>query len=254
MPANQPVVDVALEPKREPDADTGLAVMIERLALNPSVDVAKLEKIIELQERILDRNAEAAFNAAFATMQAEIPEIDERGAISSKSGGVQSRYAKNEDIQRVLKPILLRHGFALSFKTEWPDHAHCKLIGILTHRDGHARQSEFVSKADESGSKNAIQGLGSAISYGHRYTTCDLLNITSRDQDDDGASSERGKQPPFPDGFESWFTDLTAVAEEGTAALEKTWKASKREFREYLTKHNPQAWATLKNKAARLSQ
>src|SRR4051812_23812986 len=139
--------------------------MVERLAANPDVDVVKLEKLIAMQERILDRNAEAAFNAAFAEMAGEIPTVTERGKTD------KGTYARLEDIIQAVRPILQRHGFALSHRTEWPEKTLVKVVGILTHREGHSRQSEFLSGADASGSKNAIQGLGSAVAYGRRYTT-----------------------------------------------------------------------------------
>ena len=42
---------------------------------------------------------------------------------------------------------------------------------------------------DTSGSKNAIQAVGSSISYGKRYTAGALLNLTSRGEDDDGIAA-----------------------------------------------------------------
>ena len=170
-----------------------VALMFERLAKDPKVDVAKLERLIALQERILAHNAKAAFTSAFALMQAEIPEIDEKGRIVV-SGTVQSRYAKNEDIQRVLRPILAKHGFSLGFRTEWPDGL-IEVVGELSHIGGHARESRFRAKADTSGNKNDTQALGSTVSYGHRYATKDLLNITSRGEDTDGQQSSRRREP-----------------------------------------------------------
>lgn len=224
-------------------------LMFERLAKDPTVPVEKLEKLIELQERIMAFNAEAAFHRAFSQMQAEIPEIDEKGRILNKTGGVQSHYAKNEDIQQVLRPILQRHHFSLSFRTEWPDKATVKVVGILTHDDGYARTSEFLADADTSGNKNAIQALGSSVSYGHRYTTIDLLNITSRGQDDDGEASARAKAPEAPAGYASWVDDMTATAQTGTAAFQKAWDASKPAFRTYLVQQTPSVWAGMKDTA-----
>lgn len=244
----------------EPQSDTALeaqptgggVAMFERLARDPSVDVEKLERLIAMQERILDRNATGAFNAAFSDMQSEIPEISERGQIKNKDGNTQSKYATNEDIQKVLRPILQKFGFSLSFRTEWPDKKTIKVIGILTHREGHARESEFLSDADTSGNKNSVQALGSAISYGRRYTTLDLLNITSRGQDDDGAKADDHKKPEPPDGYEGWAIDMSAKADEGWPALSKTWKASKPEYRDYATKYDSAAWKALRAKAEKV--
>lgn len=243
--------------REEPQAGEQMNLMIERLAANKDVDVAKLERLIEMQERVLRHNAVSAFNTAFSAMQADIPEIDEKGFIKNKEGGIQSRYAKNEDIQKVLRPILQLHGFSLSFRTEWPDKSTVKVVGILTHREGHSRESEFLSGADTSGSKNSIQALGSAISYGHRYTTTDLLNITSRERlDDDGEATSRAGKPdvPAPDGFDAWFAALEVLAEEGLTKLTDGWNKSKPDFRNHLMRVNKSAWNGLKTKAAQVAK
>lgn len=252
QPPLAPVVDLATTnvPAPAGPATTDLVQMIERLAANPDVDVAKLEKLIAMKERVEARDAEAAFNVAFLAMQPDIPEITEKGAIRDKFGNVQSKYALNEDIQQALRPILRRHGFTLSFRTEWPAAAIVKVVGILTHNDGHARTSEFQSIADTSGSKNAIQALGSAVSYGHRYTTIDLLNLTSRGRDDDGQGTDMAGKPDAPAGYESWFDDMVATSEEGVERLQAAFEQSPLEYRKYLTKTNPKGWASIKKRAA----
>src|SRR6185369_9501642 len=88
----------------------GVLAVIERAALNPDIDVQKMQALFELQERIMARHAEMAFSSAFAEMQSEIPAIAENGKIEF-SGKVQSRYALFEDINEVVKPILQKHGF-----------------------------------------------------------------------------------------------------------------------------------------------
>ena len=246
----EPPAKIAPSPKPQ----RGLVSMFERLAKDPTVDVEKLQRLIDLQERILKHNAEAAFNAAFSAMQGDIPEIDEKGRlINHKTGQLQSTYAKNEDIQRALRPILQQHGFALSFRTEWPESGQVRLIGILTHREGHSRESVFLAAADDSGNKNAIQALGSTVSYGHRYVTADLLNITSRAQDDDGQASTLGvkKASELPAGFEDWWADMVAVSDDGLVALTKAWNESRPELRAYLNATNRQGWEVIKGKASK---
>lgn len=250
------VKEVELVPRddAQPPVPQGseLVLMFERLAKDPAVDVEKLERLIAMQERILDHNAKAAFNSAFSEMQAEIPEINERGQIKNKEGNVQSKYATNEDIQAALRPILQRFGFSLSFRTEWPDKKTIKVVGILTHREGYTRESEFLSDADTSGNKNSVQALGSAISYGRRYTTLDLLNITSRGMDDDGQSVSKLGKPEPPAGYEDWQADMAAAADEGTPALSAAWNKSKKEFQRYAAKFDTGSWERLKARAAKV--
>lgn len=161
---------------------------IEHLALNPDIDVSKLQPLLDFQERILNKKIYSEYCVAFTNMQAELPEIDQKGAIEFK-GKVQSRYAKFEDINEAVKPILKKHGFAISFRTKQTDD---KIItkAVLTHISGHSETTEILLAPDNSGSKNSVQAVGSAISYGKRYAMSDLLNITTRGLDDDATQSD----------------------------------------------------------------
>lgn len=233
-----------VEQEQQAPTTHSLALVVERLAANPSVDVAKLEKIIELQERVLANQAKAAFDAAFTEMQADLPTVVEYGRTNN------GRYAPLEDIIETVRPILHKHGFGLSHKTEWPDKDTVRIIGILTHREGHERRSEFLSSADESGNKNDIQGLGSAVSYGRRYTTKDLLNIVTRNEDTDGNRPKKdAPAPPAPEGYDKWLDDMQSVVDNGWPAFSKAWNESKKEWRTYLTTTAPQLAAKLKAKA-----
>ena len=57
---------------------------------------------------------------------------------------------------------------------------------VLTHTDGHSERTTMTAGADTSGSKNAIQARGSAVSYLERYTLCGALGLLTVDEDSDG--------------------------------------------------------------------
>lgn len=246
--ATQPelITEMELRPKTQPPSSTGLMLVIELLASRQDVDVAKLEKIIELHERVTRQQAEAEFNRAFAEMLPEVPTIIERAHTD------KTTYAPLEDIVEPLRPILAKFGFSPSFRTEWPNEKTVRVVGILTHVSGHARTSEFMSAADATGSKNAIQALASAVSYGKRYTFKDLLCIVTRGEDDDGQSSEKAKQPDAPAGYEDWLLDMSAVAEEGWPKLSTAFGKSKLEYRKHLTGPDRVKWAALRGKAEKV--
>ncbi len=65
------------------------------------------------------------------------------------------------------------------------------VTATVTHKDGHAKQTTGLFPFDTSGSKNQIQAVGSAISYGKRYMQNTLLNITTHNEDDDGFASQK---------------------------------------------------------------
>ncbi|WP_322884147.1 ERF family protein [Sinorhizobium medicae] len=164
-----------------------MIAVIERAATNPNVDIEKMERLLALQERIMDRDAEMAFNADFSKMQGYMPSITENGEITNKSGGVQSKYAKFEDINAAIKPVLQQFGFAISFRTGFEQKS-ILVTGVLTHKHGHKVETTMALPLDVSGSKNDVQGVGSSTSYGKRYTMCALLNISTGGEDNDGQS------------------------------------------------------------------
>ncbi len=159
--------------------------VIAQAARDPSVDIDKMERLIAMQERVQDREAETAYYAALAEMQPNLPVIDERGGIKDRNGNIQSTYALWEDVNEALRPVLAEHGFSLTFKVERGE-SEIRVTGILAHRSGHKEQTTLSLPSDTSGSKNAVQAVGSSASYGKRYTAYALLNITTTGEDDDG--------------------------------------------------------------------
>lgn len=181
----------ALEQAEPHNETAALMSVIERAALNPNVDIDKMERLLEMQERVMARQAKAAYTTALAAMQPDLPIIGEKGKILNGNKQVQSTYALWEDINEAIKPVLAKHGFALSFRTDMPD-GKVSVTGILAHSEGHSEETTITLPIDGSGSKNNVQGVGSSVSYGKRYAAGALLNLTSRGEDDDGRKAAGG--------------------------------------------------------------
>lgn len=209
--------EVAKIQNQESVAQDAMVSMIERVAVSPDVPIEKLEKMLDLQERIWAKNARDAFYADFALMQAEMPEIPKRGEIKVR-GVVQSKYALFEDIVEFSKPVMQRHGFSLFHKSRI-ENGEMIVTGILAHKGGHAEQDEIPLPYDTSGNKNATQVRGSTLSYGKRYTASNLLLITSRGEDDDGSAAGSGATIT-----EEQFMELRNMIEEADADEEKFLK------------------------------
>jgi len=232
-------------PPPDPSEAGAWMAMLGRLSERPDVDVEKLERLIQLGERMQTHKARAEFYTAFAEMGDELPTVIERGI-----GHNAITYATNADIQDAVKPVLKRHGFMLSFRTAFADDGQCKITGVLAHRGGHSEQTEFVAKPDTSGSKNAIQAIGSTLQYGYRYTTRALLNIATRAEDDDGDAA--GGRPDPPEGYEQWQQDFEAAAEKGMAPLLDVWQRGVEEFRHYAATYSPDWGKVLRAKASKV--
>jgi hypothetical protein len=190
----------------EPVQDSGnILSVIARAAADPNVDIDKLERLLEMQERVITRNARTAYYDALAEMQPHLPVISERGGIKDRNGNVQSTYALWEDVNEAIRPILVQYGFALSFKVRRTENE-IITTGVLSHRDGHREETELSLPTDTSGSKNAVQAVGSSTSYGKRYTAFALLNITSTGEDDDGQAG--GAPEPMDNARRKLLYDL----------------------------------------------
>lgn len=181
---------------REPAGADSILQVIERAAQNPEVDIDKMERLLEMYERVTAQRAKAAYVEALAVMQPKLPTITERGAILDRSGKVMTTYALWEDINEAIKPVLSEHGFALTFRTGF-EGDRITVTGVLSHSKGHSEETTMTLPRDDSGAKNAVQAVGSSTSYGKRYTASALLNLASCEKDDDataaGAISEEQK-------------------------------------------------------------
>lgn len=178
-----------------PQSETGALIsMIERAARDPAVDVEKMERLFKMHGEMTARAAKVAYIVALAEMQPELPVINEAGKIEVNNQ-VRSRYARWPDIDEAIKPILHKHGFTLSHRVA-QDAQSVSITGVLAHNQGHQEETTIRLPIDTSGSKNAVQAIGSSTSYGQRYTAKLLLKITSRageDKDDDGRAAGRGE-------------------------------------------------------------
>lgn len=177
----------AITPHEQPEEPaTGIMAIIARAAQDPNTDVSKLERLMVMAREVRADDAKAAYFRDLAEMQDELPSIKERGEI--KIGGNNSpgqKYALWEDINTAIKPVMKKHGFAISFRTGIAD-GKITVTGVLSHRTGHSEETTIHLPSDTSGSKNAVQAVGSSTSYGKRYTAAALLNLTSGGEDDDG--------------------------------------------------------------------
>ncbi|RVI91797.1 ERF family protein [Sinorhizobium meliloti] len=194
--------------------------VIERAAMNPNVDIDKMERLLQMQERIMERQAKASYMAALAEMQPDLPEIPENG-----KGHGNIKYALWEDINELIKPVLGEHGFSLSFRTGQAD-GKIIVTGVLSHRDGHSEETTMHLPTDTSGSKNAVQAVGSSTSYGKRYTAQALLNLTSRGDDDDGkaAGSKPDSEATITEAQVKIIQELIEQGKLATDAFCKRWK------------------------------
>lgn len=155
-----------------------IAVAIER-----GVDPDQLGKLMDLQERWQEHEAEKAFAAAMNACQREMPVV-----LRSKAAD-RYKYAPLEEVKRAVVPVALKHGFSMSFGTTDSHLAdHYRVVMELRHTGGHLRTYHLDLPADTAGKKQPVQAVGSTFSYGERYLTCKVFNVAIAVEDNDGGA------------------------------------------------------------------
>lgn len=162
--------------------------MIDRAARDPSVDLDKLERLMAMRERMGARAAEQAFDVAMAACQSEMAPV----ATDSNNPSTHSKYASYAALDRALRSIYTRNGFALSFDTV-PGAAELsvRVACHVSHNGGHSRDYHIDMPADGKGARGndvmtRTHATGSAVSYGTRYLLKMIFNVAVGEADDDG--------------------------------------------------------------------
>lgn len=182
-------VDQSSVARYDPNVDSAAFLkLIRDAAVDPNVSVDKMERLMALKERFDSRQAEIAFSQAMARLQPTLPRITKHGRIIV-SGVERSSYAKIEDIDEVIRPLYSAQGFSISWNTLTTEKG-TKITGRLRHIEGHWEPYEITLPVDTSGSKSAVQGMGSTFSYGKRYLLSGMFNLITVDEDNDGQGTD----------------------------------------------------------------
>lgn len=156
-------------------AITPMAMLNQAVAQGANVEV--LAKLMDLHERWERGQQRKAFDEAIAAAKAEIPVI-----IKNRQGHNSKRYADFAAIASVVDPIISKHGLSYRFRTRQDERIH--VTCILSHQEGHYEENTLAGHADNTGNKNAIQSIGSTLTYLQRYSLTQALGLAASDDDD----------------------------------------------------------------------
>jgi len=166
-------------------AENRIPSQVIELAISKGADLDKLEKLLTLQERWERNEAKKAYHEAMAAFKANPPKIDKDRTVKYKD--VKYSHASLANVTEKINFELSKHGLSASWNTK--QNGQIIVTCKITHVKGHSEETSLSASADMSGSKNAIQAIGSTITYLERYTLLALTGLATCDQDDDGQSA-----------------------------------------------------------------
>ena len=188
------------------------------MALSNNASMDTIERLVALQEHMMEQQARQAFNAAMSRAQSEM------GRISADAVNPQthSKYATYAAMDRELRPIYSKHGFALSFdSTEGPTEDTIKILCSVSHEAGHTRVYQASMPSDGKGAKGGdvmtkTHATGAAMSYGMRYLLKMIFNVAIGEADTDGNA--------FGVDESTFQANLKSIREAATIeSLQKSW-------------------------------
>lgn len=179
--------------------------MLEK-AIEKGADFEVVEKLYDLVERNQQAQAKKAFHTAMSVFQSCVQMAHKSASASfrTKNGGQMGySFASLDDVIKVARPALQKSGLSYTFKVKqeagtvkkWNDSAKkfmdaattiVSVMCTISHGDGHSESCSLTSPLEDSGQKNALQQIGSTVSYLKRYTLCSALGIATSDDLDDG--------------------------------------------------------------------
>lgn len=171
----------------EPE-ESQMVSMIERMAMSKDVDVEKLERLMVMQEKMLNREAEQAYTCAMVAVQGNIEAVT-RDKMNPQT---HSRFVSLEAMKKVVVPVYTKEGFALSYgEAESTKENNVRVTCKVMHSGGHSESFFYDCPIDDKGiagkvNKTPTHGKASAVTYGERYILKLIFNITIQDEDDDG--------------------------------------------------------------------
>lgn len=162
-------------------------------ALEMGVSADILKQMMDLRDREEARNAKLAFTRAVAAAKAELrPIMKTREVDYQPQGKPRVRY-RHEDLAGIdeqITPILTKHGLSYTYESDNGPDKPITVTCVLEHVDGHATRTPLTAGADNSGGKNSLQAIASAVTYLQRYTLKLALGL-SVSHDDDGKKSDQ---------------------------------------------------------------
>lgn len=147
------------------------------LAVERGASIETLEKLMGLRERYEASQARKAFDEAVADAKAGIQPV-----LKNREGHNGKRYADFAAIAKAIDPIISQFGLSYRFRTTQTDRI--SVTCILSHKDGHSEETTLSGPADATGNKNAIQAIGSTLTYLQRYTLVQALGLAASEDDD----------------------------------------------------------------------
>jgi hypothetical protein len=159
----------------------------------------------------------------------------------------KSKFASLAAVRDAVVPVLARHGVAMTQTYDLRDGAQVLLTTLY-------KGGETIVSAVPLPAYQQSQQWASATTYIRRVSLMAIAGVCG-DEDDDAEEAvqvvRKAPQSAAPHGFDSWWADMGAVAQEGSDALKSAWMAAPVDYRSYVQSVYTAQWDTMKKLSAK---
>lgn len=201
-------------------ADSTNPMQLLAIAVQQGAPIERLQQLMDLRDRWEAGEARKAFTSAMAEFKQNPPKIlkDKHVMFQTSKGTTEYDHATLGGVCAAIVKGLSDVGISHRWITEQPERHVVKVTCVLTHSAGHSESTTLMSAPDDSGGKNSIQAIASAVSYLQRYTLLSATGLATNDMDDDGHGAGGEKVDLIS---EKQYADLMALIDEHGGDKEK---------------------------------
>jgi hypothetical protein len=177
--------------------------MVAMAMRNGDLDQAK--QMMEMKREFEADEARKSYAQAMSKFRGICPPIAKDSHV--KYGQTDYMHETLDGILTTISDALSACGLGVTFPPNVED-GNIVVTCRITHKDGHFEEGSLPSPPDASGGKNAIQAIGSAITYLQRYTLKSMLGLSA------GVDNDANLPPPINYLTEDQQKEIWAYAQE----------------------------------------
>lgn len=218
--------NVAIVPDYNPNALIALAVQKD-------IDLERMSKLMDLQERWQKNEARKAYVTAMAEFKKDPPKIirDMHVEFTTSRGKTAYNHASLGNVVGAITEGLSKHGMTANWNIDQNERI-IKVTCALTHIAGHTETVSMSGSPDESCGKNSMQQIASTTTYLKRYTLLSITGLDTNEAENDGRTIENGN------GHNKYDTSRSKVRSASKGMTQREYLDKVHSASEYLASFN----------------